>query len=222
MQPWTARSFGGHFGDVLVAFHDRWRDEQRCELGDLRLVPSDACFEVGLGFPHTDGSDAPGAAVDEWPGVPEAGLLPWWWAQPDCCHSWIAASTLRGSTNAVTIRVYMPLTVPSVPPAGGGASYPTPRLMTLVETGTRALIGAVIGSVNDRDEASLARRLLPLLHPGMLLLADRAFDAAAFLNQVAGTGARSPGTPPHTPGRELPVCWHADVMRTRETFRSCR
>jgi hypothetical protein len=72
----------------------------------------------------------------------------------------------------------------------GFAGYPTLRLMTLVETGTRALIGAVIGSAADRDEASLARRLLPLLGPGMLLLADRAFDAAAFLTEVAGTGAR--------------------------------
>jgi hypothetical protein len=52
--------------------------------------------------------------------------------------------------------------------------------LRLVETGTRALIGAVIGSAADRDEAGLARRLLPLLGLGMLLLADRAFDSAAF------------------------------------------
>jgi hypothetical protein len=51
----------------------------------------------------------------------------------------------------------------------GWAGYPTLRLMTLAETGTRALIGAAIGSTADRDEASLARRLLPLLRPGMLL-----------------------------------------------------
>jgi hypothetical protein len=54
-----------------------------------------------------------------------------------------------------------------------GPGYPTLRLMTLVETGTRALIGAVIGSAGDRDEAGLARRLLPLLRPGMLVLLDR-------------------------------------------------
>jgi len=35
----------------------------------------------------------------------------------------------------------------------------------------------------------VARRLLPLLHPGMLVLLDRAFDANAFLRQVAATGA---------------------------------
>ena len=71
----------------------------------------------------------------------------------------------------------------------GFAGYPTPRLMTLAETGTRGLLGAALGSAADRDEAGLARRLLPLLRPGMLVLADRAFDANAFLREIAGTGA---------------------------------
>jgi hypothetical protein len=72
----------------------------------------------------------------------------------------------------------------------GFAGYPTLRLMTLVETGTRGLLGATIGSAADRDEPTLARRLLPLLGPGMLVLLDRAFDANAFLAEVAGTGAK--------------------------------
>ena len=71
----------------------------------------------------------------------------------------------------------------------GFAGYPTLRLMTLAETGTRGLPGAVLGSADDRDEATVARRLLPLLHPGMLILLDRAFDANAFLREVAATGA---------------------------------
>lgn len=74
------------------------------------------------------------------------------------------------------------------------AGYPTLRLMCLVETGTRGLLGAVIGGAigipGDRDEAHLARRLLQLLAPGMLLLADRAFDSAAFLAEVHRTGAK--------------------------------
>ena len=41
----------------------------------------------------------------------------------------------------------------------------------------------------DRDEAGLARRLLHLLGPGMLVLLDRAFDSNAFLAQIAATGA---------------------------------
>ncbi|HEX8761922.1 MAG TPA: transposase, partial [Pseudonocardiaceae bacterium] len=74
------------------------------------------------------------------------------------------------------------------------AGYPTLRLMCLVETGTRGLLGAVIGGAigtpGDRDEAHLARRLLRLLSPGMLLLADRAFDSAPFLAEVDRTGAK--------------------------------
>jgi hypothetical protein len=71
----------------------------------------------------------------------------------------------------------------------GLAGYPTLRLMALAETGTRALLGATLGCAASRDEAGLARQLLHLLRPGMLLLLDRAFDAAAFLREVAATGA---------------------------------
>ncbi len=72
----------------------------------------------------------------------------------------------------------------------GLAGYPALRLMALAETGTRGLLGAVIGAAADGPEAALARRLLHLLSPGMLVLADRAFDAAAFLEDVAATGAQ--------------------------------
>jgi hypothetical protein len=72
----------------------------------------------------------------------------------------------------------------------GFAGYPTIRLMALIETGTRGVLGAMLGSAADRDEATLARRLLPLLRPSMLVLLDRAFDAAGFLKELAGTGAK--------------------------------
>jgi Insertion element 4 transposase N-terminal/Transposase DDE domain len=71
----------------------------------------------------------------------------------------------------------------------GFAGYPTLRLMALAETGTRGLLGATIGCAADRDEANLARRLLHLLGPGMLLLLDRGFDGNAFLTEVHATGA---------------------------------
>lgn len=71
----------------------------------------------------------------------------------------------------------------------GWAGYPTLRLMTLVETGTRGMLGAAIGQAGDRDETGLARRLLPLLGPGMLVLGDRAFDCAAFLAEITNTRA---------------------------------
>ena len=71
----------------------------------------------------------------------------------------------------------------------GMAGYPALRVMALAETGTRGLLGATVGSVCERDEVRLARRLLPLLGPGMLILLDRAFDAAAFLAEITATGA---------------------------------
>jgi len=71
----------------------------------------------------------------------------------------------------------------------GFAGYPTLRLMTLVETGTRGLLGATLGPADDRDEATQARRLLPLLGPDMLLLMVRGFGGSAFFAQVARTGA---------------------------------
>ena len=75
---------------------------------------------------------------------------------------------------------------------GGGrgeAGYPGLLLMTLAETGTRALIGAVFGSQRE-GEAVWARKLLPLLDATMLLLADRGFDDGPFLAAVAARKAQ--------------------------------
>ncbi|MEW1907459.1 IS4 family transposase [Kitasatospora sp. NPDC085895] len=70
--------------------------------------------------------------------------------------------------------------------------YPTLELMTLVETGTRSLIGAVFGPT-DVGETAYACQLLDLLRPDMLVLWDKGFDANAFLAQVTATGAKVPG-----------------------------
>ncbi|VBA47302.1 hypothetical protein LAUMK13_05788 [Mycobacterium innocens] len=71
----------------------------------------------------------------------------------------------------------------------GVTGYPVVRLMTVVETGTRALLGAVFGPPST-GEIDYARALLPLLGTEMLVLADRGFDAEAFLVELAGTGAQ--------------------------------
>jgi len=71
----------------------------------------------------------------------------------------------------------------------GVTGYPAVELMTLVETGTRALLGAVFGPPAT-GETDYARQLLHLLGPGMLVLADRGFDAAGFLAEVAATRAQ--------------------------------
>ncbi len=73
--------------------------------------------------------------------------------------------------------------------AAGETGYPVIALMTLCETGTRALIGAVFGSTAD-GELAWARKLLHLLDASMLVLADRGFDAGEFLAEVHATRAR--------------------------------
>jgi len=71
----------------------------------------------------------------------------------------------------------------------GVTGYPVIQLMTLCETGTRALIGAVFGTTAE-GELAWACRLLHLLDKSMLVLLDRGFDAAEFLAQVAATRAQ--------------------------------
>lgn len=73
--------------------------------------------------------------------------------------------------------------------ARGQTGYPVIQLMTLVETGTRALIGAAFGSCAD-GELTWARRLLHHLDEDMLVLADRGFDGAGFLAELADTNAQ--------------------------------
>lgn len=74
-------------------------------------------------------------------------------------------------------------------PHGG---YPQLELMTLVETGTRAVIAAIFGPTRE-GETSYATRLLSHLRPDMLVLWDRGFDGNDFLAAVHTTGARIVG-----------------------------
>jgi hypothetical protein len=138
-------------------------------LRDLRRrlgpAPLKALFEVVAGPLAQPGT----------PGVRFGGLRT---VAFDGCNSLKAPDTSRNRWWLGRIRYRM-----------GFAGYPTLRLMALAETGTRGLLGAAPGSAADRDEATVARRLLPLLRPGMLVLLDRAFDANTFLGQVAATGA---------------------------------
>ena len=84
---------------------------------------------------------------------------------------------------------------------GGFAGYPALRLMTLAGTGTRGLLGAAIGAPADGDEPALARRLLHLLGPGMLLLATvpmtrpRSWLRPPRRGRSSWSGARPPAAP---------------------------
>ena len=89
--------------------------------------------------------------------------------------------------------------------ANGETGYPALSLMALVETGTRALLGAIFGSAAG-GETGQALSLLPLLDKTMLLLADRGFDAGDFLAAVAATGAQFLARLTST--RSLPVLRH--------------
>ena len=71
----------------------------------------------------------------------------------------------------------------------GETGYPALTLMALVETGTRALLGAVFGPAAG-GETGQALGLLPLLDATMLLLIDRGFDGGDFLAAVAATKAQ--------------------------------
>jgi Transposase DDE domain len=73
--------------------------------------------------------------------------------------------------------------------SNGETGYPVIQLMTLVETGTRALIGAAFGTTAD-GEITWARTLLRLLDETMLVLMDRGFDGGEFLRQAAATKAQ--------------------------------
>ena len=131
----------------------------------LGAAPLRALFEVLAGpvaAPHT-----PGTRFGRYRTVAFDGCVSFKVADTDRNRSWLGK--LKASL--------------------GVTGYPVLRLMTVVETGTRALLGAVFGPPAT-GEIDYARALLPLLGTDMLVLADRGFDAEAFLAELAGTGAK--------------------------------
>ena len=72
----------------------------------------------------------------------------------------------------------------------GETGYPVIQLMTLCETGTRALIGAVFGTPADRRDRPGRASCCTCWMPDMLVLMDRGFDAGEFLAEVAATKAQ--------------------------------
>jgi hypothetical protein len=70
----------------------------------------------------------------------------------------------------------------------GGSGYPQLRLLALVSCGTRTVIDAVFRPVSC-GETTCTPLLLPSLHAGMLLLADRNFAAGFLAAQIAAARA---------------------------------
>ncbi len=69
----------------------------------------------------------------------------------------------------------------------GGSGYPQLRLSALLACGTRSVLDAVSGPVST-GELDQARHLTRSLRPGMLLLADRNYAAAALIATLTATG----------------------------------
>jgi hypothetical protein len=111
-----------------------------------------------------------------------------WPRTPGACWRGLRLVAIDGTGIAIpdsdANQAWTDKTTASHPAAG----YPMLRLVTLVECGTRALIAAVFGSPAD-GELAYAAKLLNRLRPGMVLLADRNFDAATFITTTAATGA---------------------------------
>src|SRR4051812_17135415 len=100
----------------------------------------------------------------------------------------------------------------------GGAGHPQLRLLTLLECGTHALLGAVFDGFDRASEPVLARRLLDRLEAGMLLLADRNFAGHELRGLAAATGAdliwRTKRNNVFVPVRRLPDGSFLSVMGT--------
>ena len=71
---------------------------------------------------------------------------------------------------------------------GERAAFPQARVVALAECGTHAMFEAVIGPYTT-SEATLSRRLIDRLGPGMLCIADRGFYSFEAWQQAAATGA---------------------------------
>jgi hypothetical protein len=71
---------------------------------------------------------------------------------------------------------------------GERTAFPQVRLVGVAECGTHALLGAAMGPL-ARGETTLAREVLGVLGPGMLVLADREFVGAELWRQAQATGA---------------------------------
>jgi hypothetical protein len=84
----------------------------------------------------------------------------------------------------------------------GQTGYPQIRCVGLLENGTHALFGVVLGGYKD-SEASLAHQAIQHLKPSMLCLADRGFSGYPLVSAASQTGAQLLWRIPKN--RKLPV-----------------
>jgi hypothetical protein len=115
-----------------------------------------------------------------------------WPRTPGVCWRGLRPVAIDGTTVAIPDSKTNQAWTDKPRTTSAGAGYPLVRLVALVECGTRAMLAAVFGTPAD-GELVYASRLTDLattrLRAGMVLLADRNFDAGTFLTEVAATGA---------------------------------
>jgi len=70
----------------------------------------------------------------------------------------------------------------------GSSAFPKIRFVALLENGTHVLWGAHMDRYST-DELTLAEKVIPLLHQGMLCMADRFFPSYKLWKAAAKTGA---------------------------------
>ncbi|MEN2514710.1 IS4 family transposase [Gordonia polyisoprenivorans] len=71
---------------------------------------------------------------------------------------------------------------------GERSAFPMARMVALAECGTHAIFAAAVGTYAE-SEASLIESLLPRLHSGMLVTADRGVFSYALWRKAIATGA---------------------------------
>ncbi|WP_238010433.1 IS4 family transposase [Dactylosporangium sp. AC04546] len=109
-------------------------------------------------------------------------------SQPGASYRGLRTVTIDGTTLHVPDEPQITRRYPKRACDHREFGYPLVRLLVVVECGTRALLAAAFGPDNE-GELSLASQLLASLNAPMLL-ADAAFDAATFLQQITTTGAQ--------------------------------
>ncbi len=165
----AGRGYAGVWAELTAGLGGQARPPSARALRDLRRrlgpAPLQALFAMlagPLGLPRT-----PGVTAGRYRTVAFGG-----------CRSLKVPDTARNRGWLGTMKA-----------PGGETGYPVLQLMTLCETGTRALIGAAFGTTAD-GELAWARKLPHRLDETMLVLMDRGFDAGTFLAEVAATRAQ--------------------------------
>src|SRR5450631_468301 len=102
-------------------------------------------------------------------------------------HGWRVVS-LDGSTFDVPDEVENGEAFGRQAGRNGDSAFPAIRFLSLVENGTHVLFGSRMGPYS-MGEQTLANEVLPLLTPGMLCLADRAFYGFRAWGFAKATGA---------------------------------